>query len=179
MLKNGILWQWIVAFLEKLEQGSNQTPVLYHWATNLVYRTGHTLICWILKWLWAASQSVLILQQYLIVNKQCSVTKNCLYFWLRQIFCNKAVQANIPKSLKNLCIQFDASTLRYCGEMNGLCRGNVTFFWKLWNLYRCSCSIASHHHIAGRLLIRVVCEQHWDSAYSDLQSILRHQIVTV
>ena len=30
---------------------------------------------------------------------------------------NKAVQGNIPKSLKNLSIKFDANALRHCGEM--------------------------------------------------------------
>ena len=30
---------------------------------------------------------------------------------------NKAVEGNIPKSLRNLYIKFDVNTLRHCGEM--------------------------------------------------------------
>ena len=42
--------------------------------------------------------------------------KLCLVLIEADIF-NKAVQANIPKPLRNLYIKFDVNALRQCGEM--------------------------------------------------------------
>ena len=42
--------------------------------------------------------------------------KLCVVLIEADVF-NKAVQRNIPKPLRNLCIKFDVNTLRQCGEM--------------------------------------------------------------
>ena len=42
--------------------------------------------------------------------------KLCVVLIEADIF-NKAMQANIPKPLRNLYIKFDVNTLRHCGEM--------------------------------------------------------------
>ena len=66
MLKKWHFWgPNLVAFLQDLEQSSNQNPVLSHWTTNLVHGNGwNFLLCtgvsifngWILKYLYTASQ---------------------------------------------------------------------------------------------------------------------------
>ena len=50
----------------------------------------------------------------------------CVFLIEADVF-NKAIQVNIPKSLRNLCIQFN----EYIKVLwrNGLCRKKLTYFW--------------------------------------------------
>ena len=49
--------------------------------------------------------------------------------WITADIFNKAVCANIPNPLKNLCTQFDMNTLRYCGEMAYIRLETLTSLW--------------------------------------------------
>ena len=97
----------------KLEQGSNQKPVPSHWTTTLVCITG----CALLNNEVTVSSITKCLSTSTICREVASCDKKlCVVLSEADIF-NKAVQGNIPKPLKNLCIKFDVNTLGHCGEM--------------------------------------------------------------